>query len=247
MPVDGAQLSLSFDAPPLSPGDLLALLRSMGLRGVTHCRVTNNRAVMVSYGNGVLRIHRAYLSAPHEVLKSIVRFLGARSRAEARQARSTLLAFSLPTVDRAPKRRPARARPGDSDLTSRLGDWHQAYNASFFDGALGDIEIRISHKMRRRLGQYTAASPAGEPAEISISRSHIRRHCWTDVLQTLLHEMVHQWQAERGYGLGHGRSFRDKAREVGIAACACREVRRSSKGSTRPDRELVTQAARKSK
>ena len=40
--------------------------------------------------------------------------------------------------------------------------------------------------------------PYGEPAEIAISRTHIRRHGWDEALHTLLHEMVHQWQAETG-------------------------------------------------
>lgn len=244
-PPEGAQLSLAFDAVPRSAGELLRIFESLGLRGVTHCRITNNRAVMVSYGNGVLRLHRAYLSAPHEVLRSIVRFVCARSRAEGREARKILLAFSVPGVDRTPRRRPTNLRPGDSDLVSQLGDWHREYNARFFNNILRDIEIRISHRMRRRLGQYTTSSPAGEPAEISISRSHIQRHGWTDVLHTLLHEMVHQWQAECGYGLGHGRTFRGKAREVGIAACACREVKRLSKRFGPLDRELVTRAARR--
>lgn len=243
-PAEGAQLSLALDTAPRSPAELLRILESQGLRGVSHCLVTNNRAVMVSYGNAVLRIHRAYLSAPPEVLRSIVRFVCARSRAEGREARRILLAFSLPVVDRTPRRRPAYPRSGDSDLVSQLGDWHREYNARFFNHILRDIEIRISHRMRRRLGQYTASSPAGEPAELSISRSHINRHDWTDVLHTLLHEMVHQWQAESGHGLGHGRTFREKAREVGIAACACREVKRVSKSSDPPDRELVTRAAR---
>ncbi|MGI9075775.1 MAG: SprT-like domain-containing protein [Gemmatimonadaceae bacterium] len=243
-PTEGAQLSLPFDTVPHSERELLRILKCLGLRGITHCRITNNRAVMLSHGNGVLRIHRAYLSAPDEVLGSIVRFVCPRSRAERRDARRMLLAFTIPDSDRAPLRRPVRLRPGDSDLINRLGDWHREYNARFFKGALGSIEIRVSHKMRRRLGQYTATSPAGEPAEISISRSHIRRHGWSDVLHTLLHEMVHQWQAESGYELGHGRTFRDKARQVGISACACREVGHLSNAFGQSDRELVTRVAR---
>ena len=242
---ESAQLSLSFDAEPRSAAELLRALRCLGLSGITDCRVTNNRAVMVSYGNGVLRVHSAYLSAPDEVLRSIVRFVCPRARAEARRARRVLLAFCIPAVDGAPKRRPVALRPGDSDLISQLALWHHEYNARFFNAVLRSIEIRISHRMRRRLGQYTASSPAGEPAEISISRAHVRKHDWSDVLHTLLHEMVHQWQAESGRRLGHGGSFRDKAREVGIAACACREVKRPPTKSGQPERELITRAARR--
>ncbi len=34
----------------------------------------------------------------------------------------------------------------------------------------------------------------------------------------MLHEMVHQWQAETGLRIDHGRTFRQKAREVGVIA-----------------------------
>ncbi len=33
---------------------------------------------------------------------------------------------------------------------------------------------------------------------------------------TLLHEMVHQWQAESGVPVDHGPAFRRKARQVGV-------------------------------
>ena len=64
--------------------------------------------------------------------------------------------------------------------------------------------------MRSRLGQYTAVTQYGEPAEITISRRHIKRHGWSEALHTLLHEMVHQWQAEYG---APDRSRSDVSRE----------------------------------
>ena len=78
--------------------------------------------------------------------------------------------------------------------------------------------------MRRRLGHYVAPTRAGDPAEIAISRRHLRRDGWAQAVETLLHEMVHQWQDERGLPIDHGRTFRKKAREVGIPASASRTV-----------------------
>ena len=75
--------------------------------------------------------------------------------------------------------------------------------------------------MRSRLGHYSAAS-GNEPGEIAISFRHFRRHGWDEALQTLLHEMVHQWQDETGLPIDHGPTFRNKAREVGIAPRASR-------------------------
>jgi len=68
--------------------------------------------------------------------------------------------------------------------------------------------------MRRKLGHYTLGTD--EPATISISRRHLRRDGWNEVLSTLLHEMVHQWQEETGRPVDHGVEFRRKARLVGI-------------------------------
>jgi hypothetical protein len=40
----------------------------------------------------------------------------------------------------------------------------------------------------------------------------------------MLHEMVHQWQAETGLRMDHGRTFRQKAGEVGVLPAAKRTV-----------------------
>jgi hypothetical protein len=40
----------------------------------------------------------------------------------------------------------------------------------------------------------------------------------------MLHEMVHQWQAETGLGVDHGPTFRRKARDVGVLPQAKRTV-----------------------
>jgi hypothetical protein len=77
--------------------------------------------------------------------------------------------------------------------------------------------------MRARLGHYMSAAPSGEPAEIVVSRRHIRRHGWEEALHTLLHEMVHQWQDETGHPIDHGRMFR--AKHVRLAWCRQRAER----------------------
>jgi hypothetical protein len=78
--------------------------------------------------------------------------------------------------------------------------------------------------MRARLGHYVPATKTGDQSEIAISRRHLRNHGWEEALQTLLHEMVHQWQDERGLPIDHGATFRAKAREVGISPFARRTV-----------------------
>jgi hypothetical protein len=105
----------------------------------------------------------------------------------------------------------------------QLQEFHRRLNDERFDGRLGPIAVRVSRRMRSRLGHYAPAQ-RGAPAEIAISASHVKRHGFAQALQTLLHEMVHQWQDESKLPLGHGPDFREKAREVGITARATRAV-----------------------
>jgi hypothetical protein len=108
-------------------------------------------------------------------------------------------------------------------LRDELIRWHAVYNEERFGGALRNVTIRISRRMKSRLGHYTPAEHGAEP-EIVLSRRHIRRDGWGEALHTLLHEMVHQWQDEQGLPVDHGPTFRARARAVGITPLACRAV-----------------------
>lgn len=166
-----------------------------------------------------LRLHAGYAAAPDDVLEAIVRYLRPRAtRAERAAARRRFMAFP---VERYEPSRPARPRvfrpiaPEDQPLVDRLTHLHELLNAKHFNGALATIPIRVSDRMRSRLGELRAGR-GDTPPEIVIARRHIRRHGWEAALDTLLHEMVHQWQAEEGHPIDHGRAFRQKARAVGI-------------------------------
>lgn len=119
------------------------------------------------------------------------------------------------------KRRSSRSRGDDATIIDRLQIAHTQYNAELFDCELGAVRIRLSRRMKNRLGHYMVAG-GGQPAEIAMSLRHIERDSWGDVLHTLVHEMVHQWQDENGMALDHGQTFRTKAIEVGISARATR-------------------------
>lgn len=241
---DPCQLQLLLEGSLKTADQLLERLRQLGLRGITSCRLTRNRAVMVSFSGRELRVHRAYLGAPPEVLRAIAVFVNARTRGERRAAQRVILSFPVHAKVRPPVRRPGRPSSEDAAVLRELGKAHRHYNRHLFGGRLGEIGIRISSRMRSRLGQYTAASPYGEPAEIAISRAHLRKHGWEEVLHTLLHEMVHQWQAESGYEIDHGPTFRKKAIEVGIAPHARRELRPAKAGRVVSPHELLLRAAR---
>jgi hypothetical protein len=224
---DAAQLTFELDAVPRNADELLARLRALGLGRIGRCRLTRNRNVMVSYRGRELRVHEGYLTAPEEVHRAIVSFVECRTRAERRVAQRRIVSFRVETPTgstRAPSRR-ERTRPEDEPLADRLTKHHALFNAEHFHGALKAIPVRVSRRMRSRLGHYSAAN-ASVSGEIAISWRHLRRHGWDEALHTLLHEMVHQWQDESGHPLNHGRLFRVKAREVGIRAAAKREVTR---------------------
>jgi hypothetical protein len=183
-------------------------------------RLTRNRSVMVSFRGGTLRVHAGYAHAPDDVLRAVVTFVCGRGAAR-RAAKRALLAFPINSLGG--RRRRERSHADDSALVERLRSAHRELNASRFSSTLREIAVRVSRRMRRRLGHYAPGSERDSlGAEIVISRRHIRRDGWRQALETLLHEMVHQWQHETGHPLDHGSTFRRKAMEVGIAPRASR-------------------------
>jgi hypothetical protein len=202
-------------------------LQSLGLKDVERVLTHTNQTVMLSLNRRTLRIHRGYAFAPDEVLKSVVRFLNPRvPRALRRAAEREFLDFPVhayvPASERSPRRE--RPQPGDVKLLHRLELLHRQFNLQHFGGALGEIPVRLSSRMKRRLGELEVDLKTGRPTQIAISRRHIRRHGWAEVEHTMLHEMVHQWQAETGLPVDHGPGFRGKAREVGVLPQSRRRV-----------------------
>jgi SprT-like family len=212
------------------PDHLPERLRLLGLRDVSRVLTHTNRTVMVSIGSdGTLRLHRGYAWASDRVLRAIVRFLDPRMpRRLRRSAQRELLSFPAeqyaPPVARSIRR--DQPRPGDLRLIDRLQRLHTELNGRYFGSALGELPIRLSGRMRTRLGELAVDLRTGRPLEIALSRRHLSRHDWGEVEHTMLHEMVHQWQAESGLRVDHGPTFRRKAREVGVLPAARRAVQR---------------------
>lgn len=220
---DAQQLAIEFTHAPRTGAELLAHLKAMGLRGVRALTLTRNRSVMVSHTDGTLRVHRAFLAAPESVHRAIVKFLMSPRRSDRLAARRVLIAYPIGEDERREPRTPERTHPDDEGMAAKLTEWHTRYNAERFGGALKRVSVRVSRRMRARLGHYAPAQH-GRHAEIAISRRHLRRHGFAEGLETLLHEMVHQWQDEEGHPLGHDRHFREKAKAVGIGGRARRVV-----------------------
>ncbi|MBA3579019.1 MAG: SprT-like domain-containing protein [Gemmatimonadaceae bacterium] len=206
---------------PAGGEDLPSRLYALGLDPNVRVALTDNSATMVSFGEGWLRVHRGYAFAGDEVVGAIVRFSKARRRDSRSEAKRVLLGYASVLPGRRARLRREVTDPEDAPSAARLTEAHAELNAQFFGSALKPMDIRVSRRMKRKLGHYALASGDGR-ATIAISRRHIRRDAWEDVVHTLLHEMVHQWQQENGLPVAHDRAFRAKAREVGIDPRAVR-------------------------
>ncbi len=223
---DVAQLALELaSSSPRDETEMLTRLSALGLRRVDEVILTGNRRTMVSVKHRTLRVHRAYLDAPPAVHQAIADFImvGPRGGAMRRKAERAIIEFAS-TIERPPAEpRNETTHSDDEPLAERLIALHARYNAEFFDGRLANVPIRISRRMKSRLGHYTARR-GGREAEIAISRGHFRRHGFVEVAHTLLHEMVHQWQDETGLPVDHGAEFKRKCREVGASPSATRRL-----------------------
>ena len=231
------------ERPPASPQlphqdqpavTLARRLGELGLPGNPPVVTHRNQHVMVSWSpRRGLRLHEGYAHAPDDVLKALVRFLTPGTRRTARlAARQVFLAF--PVEEFAPSVPPdpaARIDPGDQRILVRLRQLHLELNHRHFEGVLGRIPILLSGRMRRRLGELRLERKTGRAMRITLNRRHVRRDPSVAVIDTLLHEMVHQWQAETGRPVDHGGDFRRKAREVGITPRAIAgELRTNARG-----------------
>ena len=211
--------ALQFDLPlHLEPeAELPDRLRRLGLPGQVPVVLTRNRTVLVSWApQRGLRLHAGYAWAGDDVLSAILDFIrpGA-TRATRLAARNRFLRFPVERHASSRARRGRSENPEHAPFVDRLSRLHQILNERHFAGALRNIQVRLSDRMKRCLGEYRTADHGGPPS-IVLSRRHLRRDGWSAAADTLLHEMIHQWQHETGLPLDHGREFRRKARAVGI-------------------------------
>jgi len=211
---------------PAPAAGLIPRLKALGLPDYPRITTHRNRHVMVSWLPGRwFRVHEGYAHAPDEVLAAIVRCVRPGTRRAARlEARRIFLDFPAESHAPAPRPRQRAIHPEDAPRIERLLALHAELNLKHFDGTLGPVPIIISGRMRRRLGELRLERSGGRPVHIALSRRHIRRDGWGPATETLLHEMVHQWQAETGRPVDHGLEFRTKARAVGITPRAVKLV-----------------------
>lgn len=185
---------------------------------------TRNRRVMASVGDAgeTLRLHETFRDAPDDILRSIGVVLTGRGRPGESAARERVRAFlqgRLPATPPAPRPRRYRPTPADRENLERLRAEFDAVNAAHFGGSLPTVPLRISGRMRRRNGHFSA-----HPLEIAISRHLCENGAAGEAERTLRHEMIHLHQYIAGRKPGHGKDFRRWAERLDVPPRASRSV-----------------------
>jgi len=83
-----------------------------------------------------------------------------------------------------------------------------------------EIALSVEWLNRRRLGHFRYGHNGfGLRGEIAINRRHLAGRAFSQILGTLLHELLHAWQqahGKPGKNNFHNKEFRAKAREFGL-------------------------------
>lgn len=92
-----------------------------------------------------------------------------------------------------------------------LKGWYVKYNYLYFKGQLKQCPIYINHT-KRALGLFHVVNRWTDECYIKIS-NYLDRPI-RDVQNTLIHEMIHQWQWVNYGRCDHGYTFKQKAKEI---------------------------------
>lgn len=104
-------------------------------------------------------------------------------------------------------------------VARELHSWFDIFNAEFFEGALPTPFLQFAQTRQSNLGHYRSGRNAvGARHEINLNTLYFDQPFY-DVLGTLLHEIVHQWQeiyAKPGKGSYHNQEFTNRCSVLGI-------------------------------
>lgn len=96
--------------------------------------------------------------------------------------------------------------------TEFLANSFKVFNELYFNGELVTPIFEVSHT-KSALGDFRACNGfVYKPFRIRVSDFYVREQ--KEIEQTLLHEMIHQYQKQICNDRGHGRIFKKKADEI---------------------------------
>lgn len=264
-PARALQLQIDFSpaqsAPRFDEDSLLRALARRGCRRLEEVRFKKNRGRIISLSKDgrTLHVHACFQDADEEVVNAVVTFLkaGRRSYAYRESIRVMRDHFDRHSQKYGPDpeeedlllmRGIDRLRcAGTAEQREFIREAYSRYNAGLFNSRLPAVKLRLSDRMRSRLGhiRYHTTS-AGERIvlELALNIHLMLPGNEAILLDTLLHEMTHMeaWllHGERA----HGPDWKAIARRVGCEATACstQPIRRRRRGqpvTCVPDRKFL--------
>lgn len=220
---------------PWTEEGLLEALRGEGAHRLERVRFRSNRSTIwsVTAGGSVLNLHEGYRTAPWTCLRRFEPLVSrsGRSRGSLRAAAAAVRSWPglLPAVRRArrgPRPAPSAARrpvrPGPCSATpeqrAQLGELYARLNRERFQGLLpADLHLRLSRRMRSRLGHMRGHVRAGRRyvIEIALSADLMLEGNGPAREETLVHEMAHAADWLIHGGRGHGATWKAWAVHAG--------------------------------
>ena len=244
-----------------------AALERRGLERIEQVRFRNNRRSILSVrqnGRGFrLNLHAAFREAPPALLDAVVTCVSPDTRPDERaDARARIrdwphLVHCLREARVRHERRGGgtarrRACVASDGQREHLRALFARLNEERFGGILPpDIPLRLSGRMRRRLGHCAlGGGKGGSPRtvrEIALAHDLMLAENDAQRVKTMLHEMAHAAAWIFDGDRGHGRAWKGWARRAGCAprACTRNPVRRCTRSVPRvpPLQDLPSRAA----
>lgn len=109
------------------------------------------------------------------------------------------------------------------DLAQKLYKWGEVFNKELFGESLSTPAIQIENQRVNTLGSYRIFTNGfGLDHEITLNQIYVERP-FECLLETLLHEMIHEWQklyGKQSKSNYHNKEFRLKALSFGLVVNA---------------------------
>jgi hypothetical protein len=265
-PAQALQLQFDFSAhdpePRFTADSLLRMLARRGCRRLDDVRFKKNRGRIISLSKDgrTLHVHACFQDAPDEVVNAVVTFLKAGRRSYA--YRESIRVMRDHFDAHGPKYAPITAEEedhrvkrdidrlpcvGNAEQRAFIREAFARYNSGLFGSKLPNVKLRLSDRMRSRLGHiryHTTSTNERIVLELALNIHLLLPGNEAILLDTLLHEMTHMeaWlvHGERA----HGADWKAIAKRVGCEATACstQSIRRRRKGKpviSVPDRKYL--------
>ncbi len=233
---------------------LLEILHRRGAGHLQRVRFKANRSTIwsLTQGGSVLNLHLAYRSAPLGVLSHFATIAREAHGGTVRYREAAAAVRNWDGLEpelrrirgehRTRRRSAGRRRPSGprrccatKEQREYLRLLYRHLNRDRFDGRLpDDLTVRLSNRMKTRIGQMVPGSRNGirRVVEIALNVDLMLEGNGRERIDTLVHEMAHAAAWLFSGGLDHGPSWRRWARHAGCGetACAVRPIRRRARG-----------------